>query len=295
MKLLDEEFVAKIEQLELVSRKVISGVLKGDRLSRRRGHSNEFADFRPYSVGDDLRFLDWNIYARLDRLFLKLFLEEEDLTLNILLDLSPSMDTGDPEKLLYAKKIAAAFSYIGLAGRDRVQLTGFARTARPIFGPARGRRQISRMLRVLEDLQAEDADGTDLGTACRDFSRTRKGGGIVLVVSDFLDRAGFERGLRYLLSRGRTTETYAIHLLSPQEIEPDIVGDLRLVDVEDGLDVEISTTPGILKHYRRTVDAFREEIRDYCVGRGMHYVFTSTDLPFDKLVLEYLRKRGLVR
>src|SRR5262245_29040651 len=133
-KLLDEEFVTKLEQLEIVSRKIISGALKGDRLSRRRGHSNEFADFRPYVAGDDLRFLDWNVYARLDRLFLKLFLEEEDLRLRILIDRSPSMDYGDPPKLEYARKIAAALGYIGLINQDRVEVLGFAAEARPIFG-----------------------------------------------------------------------------------------------------------------------------------------------------------------
>ena len=294
-RLLDAEFIAKIEQLELVSRKVISGVLKGDRLSKRRGHSTEFADFRPYAAGDDLRFLDWNIYARLERLFLKLFLEEEDLTLNILLDASPSMDYGKPSKLEYSRQVAAALAYIGLVNRDRVCLTAFAQSAQAIFGPARGRRQTSRLLEVLENLQALDASGTDLAEACRGFSVGRRGGGIVLIITDFLDRAGFEKGLRYLLSGPRSTEIFVLHILSPQEINPDLVGDLRLVDVEDGMVTELSTSSGLLKSYRKTLDAFSEEIRAFCARCGMHYVFASTALPFDKLVLEYLKQRGLLR
>ncbi|MBI4602555.1 MAG: DUF58 domain-containing protein [Planctomycetes bacterium] len=294
-KLLDDDFIAKIEQLEIVARKIISGAVKGDRLSKRRGHSTEFADFRPYVPGDDLRFLDWNVYARLEKLFLKLFLEEEDLRVRILLDRSPSMDYGTPPKLEYAKKVAAALGYIGLVNQDRVQVAGFAREARTVFGPARGRRQARRLLQVLEGLETEDVPGTSLERSCRDFALGQRGGGISLLVTDFFDRGGFEAGLRYLLAGGRSTEIYVIHVLAPQEIDPELTGDLRLVDAEDGMTVDVSISQPLLKRYRRTLEAFREEVRGYCAGHGLHYVFTSTAVPFDRLVLEYLRRRGLVR
>jgi uncharacterized protein (DUF58 family) len=294
-KLLDDELIAKLENLEIVSRRMISGVLKGDRLSKRRGHSNEFADFRPYVPGDDLRFVDWNVYARLDRLFLKLFLEEEDLRLKILVDRSPSMDFGAPSKLEYARKIAAALAYIGLINQDRVHVSGFAAQAKPLFGPARGRRQTRRLLEALEALVAEDGQETNLERACRDFALSQRGGGVLLLITDFLDRAGFENGLRYLLAGGRSTEIYAFHVLSPQELEPDLQGDLRLVDSESGGTVDVSISAPLLKAYRRTVQVFRDEVRDHCSRRGIHYVFTSTAVPFDRLVLEYLRRRGLVR
>jgi len=294
-RLLDEDFISKIEQLELVSRKIISGAVKGDRLSKKRGHSNEFADFRPYAAGDDLRFLDWNVYARLDRLFLKLFLEEEDLSLTILLDRSASMDFGSPNKLEYSKKIAAALGYIGLINQDRVQLSVFAQVSRPLFGPARGRRQLQRFLDIVESIDADGGGSTNLERSCREVAFSRQRGGILLLLTDFLDRAGFEKALKYLLARGRSTEIFAIHLLSPQEIEPNLTGDLRLVDVEDGHASEVSIHSAVLKNYRRTLEAFCEEIRSYSSSRGIHYVFTSTALPFDKLVLEFLRRRGLIR
>lgn len=294
-RLLDEEFIAKLEQLQLVSRKIISGVLKGDRLSRRRGHSSEFADFRQYVPGDDLRFLDWNAYARLEKLFLKLFVEQEDLRLKILLDRSASMDFGEPSKLEYARKITAALAYIGLINQDRVQVSAFAGESRPIFGPARGRRQTRRLMEALESLKAEESTSTCLEKSCRDFALTNRGGGIVILISDFFDRAGFESGLRYLLAAGRSTEIYVFHVLSPQEIEPVLTGDLRLVDAEDGTVTEVSISAPLLKTYKRTVEVFRDEVREYCAGRGLHYVFTSTAVPFDRLVLEYLRRRGLVR
>src|SRR5262245_49354353 len=206
-KLLDEEFVTKLEQLEIVSRKIISGAVKGDRLSKKRGHSNEFADFRPYAAGDDLRFLDWNVYARLERLFLKLFLEEEDLSLMILLDRSASMDFGSPNKLEYSKKVAAALGYIGLINQDRVQLSVFAESARPVFGPARGRRQIQRFLETLEGIDAEGGSGTNLERSCREAAFSQRGG-ILLFLTDFLDRAGFEKALKYLMAKGRNTEVF---------------------------------------------------------------------------------------
>ncbi len=294
-KLLDDDFIAKIEQLEIVSRKLIAGSVKGERLSKRRGHSNEFADFRAYVSGDDLRFLDWNAYARLDRLFLKLFLEEEDLRMKILIDRSPSMGFGSPSKLEYARKIAAALAYIGLINQDRVQISAFSREAKPVFGPARGRRQTRRLLEVLEKLEAEESQETNLERACRDFAFTRRGGGLCILITDFLDRAGFEGGLRYLLAGGKSAEIYVFHVFSPQEIEPDLTGDLRLVDSEDGATVDVSISAPLLKRYHRTVELFREEVREYCSARGIHYVFTSTAVPFDRLILEYLRRRGLVR
>lgn len=162
--------IARIERLELVSRKIVSGKLKGERRSRRRGHSTEFADFRPYVPGDDLRFLDWNIYGRLDRLFLRVFLEEEDLWLDILVDTSPSMDWGEPNKLTYARRLAAALGYIGLVNQDRVRVSSFASRLRPVFGPARGRRQARRLLERLDALEVDREEETRLAPSLRTFS-----------------------------------------------------------------------------------------------------------------------------
>lgn len=294
-RLLDDEFIAKIEQLELVSRRLISGLLKGDRLSKRRGYSNEFADFRAYVPGDDLRFLDWNVYGRLDKLFLKIFLEEEDLRLSLLVDRSPSMDTGDPNKLEYAKKVSAALAYIGLVNQDRVEVATFSEGLQRLFGPARGRRQTGRLFEVLDRLESDESPGTDIAKSCKDFALSLRGGGILIVISDFFAREGFETALRYLVAAGRSTEIFVFHVLAPEELEPELTGDLRLVDVEDGGLAEISVTPALLKQYKQTLNAFCEDIRHFCTQRGMIYVPTSTARPFDKLVLDYLRGRGLLK
>jgi len=293
--LLDDDFLRRIEQLALVSRKVLAGRMRGERRSRRRGASLEFADYRDYAQGDDLRFLDWNIAGRLDRLFLKLFLEEEDLRVNFLIDRSPSMRFGDPDKFDYAKKVVAALAVIGLHNYDRVRIGAFSEKMAPVFGPVRGRVQIRRLLQVLEDLEPEEGTGTDLARGCRDFAVARRLTGIVIFVSDFFDRRGFEAALRYLLSGGAASEVYVIHILAPQEIDPTLKGDLKLVDVEDGLEADVSISAPLLKIYRRNLDSFRAEIKDFASKRGMHYVFTSTGVPFHHLILDFLRKRGLLR
>jgi uncharacterized protein (DUF58 family) len=294
-RLLDEDFIQKIQGLELVTRKVISGKTKGERRSKRRGYSTEFADHRPYTPGDDLRFLDWNIYGRLDRLFLKLFLEEEDLWVHILLDRSRSMRFGDPDKFDYAKRVAAALAYIALHNFDRVRIGAFSDRLVPVFAPARGRRQIQRLFETLDRLEPDDGGTTDLAAGAKAFVSERRPSGILIFISDFFDRRGFEAALRYLLAGGSGTEVYLLQLLAPQEIEPPLAGDLKLVDCEDGGTAEISISRPLLDRYRRTLDAFRGEVKDFAARRGMHYAFASTALSFDKLVLEYLRRRGLLK
>src|SRR5438270_4731016 len=155
--LLDPEFLHKLEQLELVSKKIFVGRMKGERKSKRRGSSVEFADHRQYSVGDDLRHIDWNVYGRLDRLFLKLFLEEEDLHFYTLLDASLSMDFGDPTKLQYAKQVAAALAFIGLVNHDRVVLEPVSTDLDRGMPSVRGRSQMWRVVPYLNRLQATGA------------------------------------------------------------------------------------------------------------------------------------------
>ncbi len=294
-KVLDDEFIARLEKLELVSRKIVAGTIKGERRSKRRGHSTDFADYRPYVVGDDLRHVDWNIYGRLDKLFLKVFLEEEDLRLNILVDSSPSMHFGDPDKFHYAKKIATAMGYIGLVNQDRVQIGTFASRLESIFGPSRGRRQVHQLLQTMDNLETQAEESTNLEQSCRDFTVQGSRGGILLFITDFFDRRGFEQALRYLLASGNSTEIFVFHVLAPQELNPELAGDLRLVDSEDGVTADVTISKPLLEQYQATLSSFRSEIQQFCSTRGINYVFTSTDVSFDQLVLSYLRKRGLVR
>src|SRR5262245_15683338 len=245
--LLDSQFLARLEQLELVSRKIFMGRMKGERRSKRKGQSVEFADYRNYVIGDDLRFLDWNLYARLDRLFIRLFMEEEDLHVYILIDNSLSMDFGSPSKLHYAKQVAAALGFIGLVNMDRVVIEAFNDRLTQSLPPTRGRRSLWRVMDFLQKL--EPAGPSDLKRSLKNFSLKCSGKGIVVLLSDFMDKGGYEDALRYLVAR--QLDIYAVQILSQEEIDPEIVGDLKLVDVEDGDVAEITVSGPLLRRYKQ--------------------------------------------
>ena len=289
--LLTPEMLAQLERLELVTRKVFRGRMKGERRSRRRGQSVEFADFRNYVPGDDLRFLDWNLYARLEKLFLKLFLEEEDMHFYALIDASASMDFGDPTKLQYAKQLAAALGFVGLCRADRVKIEPLG-AARNRPGPVlRGRPNLWRMLEYVEGIEA----GTNLSltSGVREFCLRNSGKGILVLITDLLDKNGYEEALRFLLAQD--LDVYVIHLLCPEELEPDVKGDLKLVDCEDHDFAEVTISRPLLDRYQRTLAAFIDGARQYCTRRGIHYMFADTRITVDQLVSTYLRRRGLVR
>jgi uncharacterized protein (DUF58 family) len=286
--LLDTSMLARLEQLELVSRKLFLGRMKGERRSPRKGMSSEFADFRPYAVGDDLRFLDWNLFARLDRLFLRLFLEEEDLHVSLLIDASLSMDFGTPSKLHYARQVAAALGFIALVGQDRVVVEVLG--AHP-SAPLRGRRSLWRLLDFLQKIPASAR--CDLNASLRSFALRSGGKGVAVLLSDLMDKCGYEDGLRYLVAR--RMDVHVVQILSPEEIDPDVSGDVKLIDVEDQDETELTVSAGLIERYKHALDAYRRQVQEFCNRRGIGYLFTDTKTPFDKLVLTYFRRRGLLR
>ena len=289
--LLSPELLAKLEHMELISRKIFRGRMKGERKSRRRGQSVEFADFRNYVAGDDLRFIDWNMYARLDKLFLKLFLEEEDLHFYSLIDVSDSMKFGSPSKFEYAKQLAAALSYIGLCRTDRVKiepLDASRSNSAPVF---RGRKSLWPMIQYLEGL--ESGSNVTLNESVKSFCLRNSGKGIVVLITDLMDKQGYEEALKYLVAQ--EMDIYLIHVLSQEEIDPEIAGDLRLIDCEDQDVAEVSVSQRLLDRYRATLAQFIGQARDFSSKRGIVYTMTSTERSVDRLVSRYLRQRGLVR
>ena len=290
--LLDPGFMARLDQLDVMSRKLLAGKLKGERRSKRRGQSVEFADYRNYVVGDDLRFIDWNVYARLERLFLKLFLEEEDLSLYVVVDVSKSCDYGDPNKALYLKKVAAALGYIGLVNYNRVHIAAMADGIVAETGALRGRRRVAQMIDFVQKL--EPTGPSNLADACRRFALSHRQKGVCVVLSDFFDKGGYENGLRYVA--GGKYDLFTVQALSPQEIEPEktLQGDLKLRDIEDDDMAEVSITQPLIKQYKANLNAYCLALKDYVTKRGGTYLFTSTAVPFDTLVLNYLRERGLL-
>ena len=289
--LLDPKFMARLDSLDVLSRKILQGKLQGERRSKQRGQSVEFADHRPYVAGDDLRFVDWNIYGRLDQLFLKLFLEEQDLTVHILADISTSMDTGDPSKGLFAKRLAAALGYISLVNNNRLTISLFADGLRTQLANVRGRNYLSQMAELL--LTTECDGFSDFEKACRDVAASRIGTGVTIVVSDFLFKQGYESAMRRLI--GARYDLYLIHVLSPQEIAPELAGDLKLLDIEDADAAEITVSSALLKYYKKNLAAYCDELREFCTRRGAVYVRANSADSIESLVLNYLRRIQLLR
>jgi uncharacterized protein (DUF58 family) len=290
--LLAPEFVRRLEQLDINVRRIFRGRTKGERRSRRRGESVEFADYKNYVVGDDLRHIDWNIFARLERLFIKLFLEQEDLYVYVLFDTSLSMNFGRPTKLLYAKRLAAALGYIGLVGMNRVVVEPFAGTLLPGTQMLRGRSQTFRLMEAISAAGVAEGAG-NLPATCRAFSTRRRGNGVIVVISDFFDKAGYEAAFPYLI--GMKMDVYALHVLAEEEVRPDLTGDLKLVDVEDGEAADVTISAPLLARYKQTLDDFCGGLRDYCVRRGMQYLFITNQTAFEQVVLTLLRKQGLLK
>ena len=293
--LIDSRLMARLERLDVVSRKIFSGRVQGERRSRRRGMSVEFADFRPYVHGDDLRFVDWNIYGRLDRLFMKIFLEEEDLSLMIAVDTSASMDWGNPNKFEYARRLAMALGYIGLVNHNRVSLCSFGETGGlQRLSNMRGRRRTREMGEWL--LQLEPGGEGAFDDAMKSVAHSRLGRGVMVVLSDFLLKDGYERGLRSIAGRG--FDVFGVQMLSPEELDPGangLSGDLKLVDVEDAEETEITVSQKVLADYRANLNRYCGGLREFCVRRDITHMLVDTSTDLDVLLMEYFRKRGLLR
>jgi uncharacterized protein (DUF58 family) len=322
-RLFDEPFLRKLERLSILSRRAMAGQLQGERRSPKRGQSVEFADFRPYAPGDDFRRIDWNAYARLERFFIKLFVEEQDLTVHLLVDASPSMDWGEPNKLRYAARAAGALGYVALSGLDRVTVTALGHAAPDAnsggyFPPRRGKQQAMALFSFLQALiqpsttvppnhgphgtwdtpQSSNTPGT-LAPRLRHYATAVPRPGPLLLLSDLLDD-GWADGLRDLAARG--FEVTVLHVLSPDEVDPGASSwlstaptrDFKLLDVETGLEVEITADFETLQRYREGLAVWREELRRFCGARGMHYVPIETSLPFEELLFALLRRRGVL-
>ena len=286
----DEAFLRQLERLLLLMRSPVRGGLKGGRRSVKRGQSVEFADYREYALGDDLRQLDWNVYARLERLFVKLFIEEEDVTVTLLLDASASMASGRPEKLLFAKRAAAALGYIALASEDRVTVSVMAGRASRRRNGLRGS---GRVFRLLSDLSAvEPATGpTDLVAAARHAAAQLTGRGVVVLLSDLLDPAA-DRVIRELAATG--SELVILHVLSPDELDPALEGDLRLVDSETGESVDVTADLGTLDAYKARLAAWKQGFADLAARRRASYVDLSSDTNLAELMFAELRRRRVL-
>ena len=287
-----ESFLRKLETLTLATRGRAHGQLRGLHRSRRVGSGMVFADFRPYSEGDDIRNIDWGIYLRLDRLILRLFEEEADLPVYLFLDASQSMDAGERAgKLDYARHLAGAIAYMALLNHDRVNLAAFADGLREMLPTRRGKNQARQVFAFLEGVAA--GGRTSLQAALRRYFSTPRTRGLVVIVSDFLDRDGVE-GAFSVLRRFRHNVAL-LHVMSPEERDPQLPEEVVLVDAEEGTTSEVHITPALLAAYRETFERHARDIEAYCRRYGWAYVRAHTDIPVETFLLRTLREESLVR
>ena len=284
----DEAFLRKLEYLSIVARRVFGGGLRADRRSRKVGAGIEFADHRDYAAGDDLRYVDWSVYARLERLLLRLFEQEEDLHVYVLIDVSASMATAG--KLDQATRIAAALAYVGLANLDRVSIVPLASDVVPAARPSRGRNNVVPMLKMLESIEARGT--TSLAASIDAFVRRAPRPGLVVLISDFYDSDGYATAIDQL--RYRRFEPTAIHVWSAKEAEPDLLGDVELHDVESGETRELTVDEDMLAAYRAAHRALTEGLEHHCATRGVAYVRADVDVPFEDTVLHLFRRQGVL-
>lgn len=283
--LLAPEFIRRLARLRLLARRRFAGAPGGTRRSRRKGQSVEFADHRPYALGDDVRRIDWNAYARLEELILRLYVAEEDLVVHLLVDTSASMGFGEPPKLEVAKRMAAALAYIGLSGSERVGVAPFAAGLGDPLAPTRGRRRIGTVLRFLDGLAATGE--TDLTRSVEAFVARRARPGLVVVLSDLLDPAGYQRPIDRLLTERH--EPVLVQVLDAQELDPTPGGDFTLIDSERGDRVDVSLDARTVAAYRRRVAAFLEGAEAYAKRRGISYLRVGGEVSFEDALLAYLR------
>ncbi len=294
--LLDEQARRKLDQLMLVATRIRAGAIKGERRSIKRGTSIEFADYRNYTAGDDLRRMDWNLYARLDRPYVKLLEDEEDLAVHMILDASASMNWGaelspDHHKMLFAKRLFAGLGYIALSTNDRLMMSAFSNGQAETFGPVRGQARSVQMLRYAHGIKPQGV--TDLNQMLRDYALRAGRPGLCFIISDMFSPTGYLEGVNALVGKG--CEVVLIHVLAPDEVTPPLAGDLRLIDIETGVAQEVSVDATMRDLYIRRVEAWRDDIRSECTRRGVHYLPLVTDMLWEKAILYDLRRIGVVK
>lgn len=284
--LLDEAFLRRLEQLSLLARKIRSGVSRGENISINRGASLEFSDYRLYQPGDDFRYLDWNIYRRLNRLFVKVFTAEENLTVHILLDTSRSMSFGNPGKLWYGGRLAAALGYLAVNNLDRVGISAFADGVEHSLPPVR---QMSHVFSIFDYIQGLEPSGTtDFNRTLRDYSLRTRRPGLAILITDLLDPSGYVEGLQALLYR--KFDIMLIQVLDEEEIDPRFKGAFRLIDGETDDETELNVEPDTIAEYQRRLSSFFAEVEEFCLGHDIEYLRTSTRIPFEDVVFSYLRR-----
>lgn len=289
--LFDDEFQKKLESLAIVSRRVFAGRMRAERRSKKKGSGVEFADHREYTAGDDFRSVDWNVYQRFGRLLVRLYEEEEDLSIYFIVDASTSMSFGDGKKFDQARRLAAALAYVGLANLDRVTIVSATDAVVARMPTTRGKGRIFKVFEFLSELSAGGT--TDLGDAMKTFVAQHKRRGLAVLISDLYDPAGFERGINTL--RFNKFEPFVLHVVDQKEARPELKGDVRLYDCETGEEREVTVTDALLDDMARAFHDYQRSIERFCTSRQVPYFAADVSIPFDELVLRVFRRGGFLR
>jgi uncharacterized protein (DUF58 family) len=289
--LFDDDFKKKLESLAIVSRRVFAGRMRAERRSKKKGSGVEFADHRDYAAGDDFRSVDWSIYQRFGKLLVRLYEEEEDLSIYFIVDSSSSMSFGDGKKFDQARRLAAALAYVGLANLDRVTIVGATDAVVSRMPTTRGKGRIFKVFEFLSELAPGGT--TDLGDAMKTFVAQHKRRGLAVLISDLYDPAGFERGINTL--RFNKFEPFVLHVVDQKEARPELKGDVRLYDCETGEEREVTVTDSLLDDMQRAFEDYQKSIERFCTSRQVPYFAADIAVPFDELVLKVFRRGGFLR
>ncbi len=289
--LFDDDFQRKLDYLALVSKRVFAGRMRAERRTKKSGSGVEFADHRDYQPGDDFRYLDWNVYQRFDRLLLRLYEEEEDLAIYFIVDASSSMAFGDGRKLRYAKRVAAALAYVGLANLDRVSIVSTTDRVLERMPATRGKARIFKVFRFLKELQPEGH--TNLEDALKTFVAQNKRRGLVVLASDLYDPHGFERGINVL--RYNKFDPFVVHVVDTEEAKPKLAGDVLLYDCETGDEREVTVTAKVLERFETVYRQYLDDIDRFCTSKQVPYIRADVNVPFDELILRVFRRGGFLR
>jgi uncharacterized protein (DUF58 family) len=289
--LFDDEFQRKLDYLALVSKRVFSGRMRAERKTKKSGSGIEFADHRDYQPGDDFRYLDWSVYQRFDRLLVRLFEEEEDLAIYFIVDASSSMGFGEAKKLRYAKRVAAALGYVGLANLDRVSIVSTTDKVMERMPATRGKARIFKVFRFLRELDPEGQ--TDLGDAMKTFVAQNKKKGLAVLISDLYDPQGFEKGINVL--RYNKFDPFVVHVVDKEEARPKLNGDVLLYDCETGDEREVTITAKVLERFAGAYGQYLADIERFCTSKTVPYIQADINTPFDELILRVFRRGGFLR
>ena len=289
--LFDDDFQRRLDHLALVSKRVFSGAMRAERRTKKVGSGVEFADHRDYAPGDDLRSLDWAAYSRFQKLLVRLYEEEEDLSIYFIIDTSSSMGFGDGEKLRQAKRLAAALAYVGLANLDRVTLVSATDELSGRMPETRGKARIFRIFRFLSALSGEGH--TDLEDSLKTFVAQHKRRGLAVLISDLYDAKGFEKGINVL--RYAEFEPFVLHVTDTADRVPGLKGDVRVYDCETGDEREVTVTNRVLEKYAKAYDSYVADVKRFCTKKQVSYYEANVEVSFDELILRVFRQGGFLR